>query len=154
VLGEIRFNFGLILDFEIYTETYRVFFPCRLDESPTLHATQSEVTSFTVVTRRANKLFNKIEQQRCVDVKPTRDCCMHIVKYAFQNTSRPMLIVWKYGYCPLRKIQQSIASQFAVFLTVHRSIDLFQLPTSCTIPLFYNNIRVYYIIILDMFRAC
>jgi hypothetical protein len=27
---------------------------------------------------------------------------------------------------------------FDVFLTVHHSIDLFQLPTWCTIPLFYN----------------
>ena len=31
------------------------------------------------------------------------------------------------------------------------SVDLFRLPTQCTIYLFYNNI--YYIIILDMFRA-
>jgi hypothetical protein len=41
--------------------------------------------------------------------------------------------------------------EFDISLTVHRSVDLFQLPTSCTIYLFYNN--TYYIIILDVFRA-
>jgi hypothetical protein len=52
-------------------------------------------TSFTEVTHRANTLFNKVEQQRCVDVKPKRDdyVYMHLVKYTFQNTSRPVLIV-------------------------------------------------------------
>jgi hypothetical protein len=31
---------------------------------------------------------------------------------------------------------------FDVFVTMHHSIDLFQLPTECTIPLIYNNICV------------
>jgi hypothetical protein len=34
-----------------------------------------------------------------------------------------------------------------VFLTVHHSVDLFQLPTSWTIYFFYNNIYIYYILL-------
>ena len=30
---------------------------------------------------------------------------------------------------------------FDIFLTVHHSIDFFQLPTQCTLPLCYNNIQ-------------
>jgi len=43
------------------------------------------------------------------------------------------------------------AGNLMFFLNVHHSVDLFQLPNYCTIYLFYNN--MYYIIILDMFRA-